>query len=820
MSLQRALLIDTATDRLVVGLAEFAAGEPPLLLGNKDHACRRKANVELTQACFDLLKEHNCEPENLSCVVVGRGPGSFTGVRIGLATAKGIASALPCPLQGVSTLDAMAYKAWQAGVRGKLLVLNDAMRKEVYPAWYDLEQHGLHKLSERQRVVKATDFASELASEHNLSEITCIGDGFATYQDAFSVVLSEGIQWTASDPLNYPSSEGMLLAAYYESVLASCIVGDASDLQDGNPALVFPIYTRLSDAEENERKKLGLAQTMSPAGCANELAERFYAMRPALSTDAAQLARLEQEIFHETEHTPWSEEAFFKALGDVTYTCWVAHQQETIIGYACARIADTTSELMDVAVASGARNKGVATSLLARLIYDAKVLDAHRMQLEVARTNAAAQRLYERLGFFQVAERSNYYAHKVDALIYERSLDDITDIHFYAESSSTDGAAQLTKQTTSSQTRPATVINKADQERIRATSPYILAIETSCDETAMSVIDKDGTVIASAVASQIDFHARFGGVVPEIASRKHIEAIVGVYEEVLRQAAATLGASSFTAHDIATVAVTQGPGLVGALVIGIAFAKGIVLATGAHLIGVNHLRGHIIANMLEDPNLKPPFIASVISGGHTMLALVQSWDNITVLGQTIDDAVGEAFDKVSKALGYGYPGGPIISRLAKRGNPHAIDFPRALMQRHDLRFSLSGLKTAVVTYMQKEEQAGRPLQVYDLAASFQAAVIDVIVRKALDACLQHKVTTFCVGGGVAANPALRDALSQELAHHGITVVLPRPENCTDNAIMIGLVAYQEIERAKNDPLRAGDTIYSDLHMDAEPRLGL
>ena len=317
----------------------------------------------------------------------------------------------------------------------------------------------------------------------------------------------------------------------------------------------------------------------------------------------------------------------------------------------------------------------------------------------------------------------------------------------------------------------------------------ILAIETSCDETAAAVLRDGHELLSSVVASQIDFHRRFGGVVPEIASRKHTEAIVGVVDEALREAGVTL-------RDVTALAVTYGPGLVGALVVGVGYAKGLALATGLPLVGVNHLEGHLFANVLADATVAPPLVALVVSGGHTSLVHVPAWGEYRTLGTTLDDAAGEAFDKVAKALGLGYPGGPEISRLAVDGDPTAIRFPRAMLRSDDFDFSLSGLKTAVITHIAAERRAGREPDLPNVAASFQAAVIDVQVAKALRAVETCGVRTFLLGGGVGANPALREALRQAMEAHGVRMSVPPLELCTDNAAMIAAAAHFRLWRGE------------------------
>ncbi|MBQ6586906.1 MAG: tRNA (adenosine(37)-N6)-threonylcarbamoyltransferase complex transferase subunit TsaD, partial [Coriobacteriales bacterium] len=333
--------------------------------------------------------------------------------------------------------------------------------------------------------------------------------------------------------------------------------------------------------------------------------------------------------------------------------------------------------------------------------------------------------------------------------------------------------------------------------------PLILAIESSCDETAAAVIGGDGKLHSDCLASQIDFHARFGGVVPEIASRKHTEAIVGVVEEALLRAGKDLGRPELDFRDLDAIAVTTCPGLVGALVVGLAFAKGLSWAVGKPLVEVNHLEGHLYANRLLVPDIEPPLIALLVSGGHTMLVHVKDWGEYETLGSTLDDAAGEAFDKVAKALGLGYPGGPIISRLAKTGDPHAIDFPRAMMHSGDSMFSLSGLKTAVITYIRKEEAAGRAIDLPNLAASFQQAVVDVQVAKAVRSVQETGAREFCLGGGVAANPQLRAGLKAAMERMGVRCTLPPLSACTDNAGMIAAVAL--------DRYRAGR--FADPHVD-------
>lgn len=594
----KVLALDTASTSMVVALArvEETTGSHSLIAAREVQAFRM-ANQVLLKTAGRLMEETGISLDEIDAVVVGKGPGSFTGVRIGVATAKGIACGLGVALYGASTLDAVAWKAWETGVRGLLGVVADAMRKEVYPVRYMLSESGVERL-EADSVSKPAEVAEAWAENHE--PIVIAGDGLFKYKDVFDAPAFT----FAPEDLWLPDGQGLV-----DAFARSLAKGEAGS---GDAAALVPVYTRMSDAEENEQ--LRLSKMTDPH-------------------DAAKAARLR----HEMERTD--------------------------------------------------------------------------RKMRVSKPNGK------------------------------------------------NGVAPM------SDSRP----------------PYILAIESSCDETAAAVIDADRTILADCIASQIDFHERFGGVVPEIASRKHTEAIVPTVM-------ATMSDAGLEFRDLSAVACTIGPGLVGALVIGVAFAKGLCFATGLPFIGVNHLEGHLYANRHVDPSLEPPFVALLVSGGHTMLVHVKDWGDYEVLGSTLDDAVGEAFDKVAKALELGYPGGPVLSRLAKDGDPKAIDFPRAMMHSGDLSFSLSGLKTAVVTYINDQNEAGMGIDLPDLAASFTAAVVDVLVSKAFTACEDTGVDVLCIGGGVAANPDLRASLLSKMSSHGIRVVMPELADCADNASMIASVA--------------------------------
>lgn len=311
---------------------------------------------------------------------------------------------------------------------------------------------------------------------------------------------------------------------------------------------------------------------------------------------------------------------------------------------------------------------------------------------------------------------------------------------------------------------------------------YTMGIETSCDDSSVAILKNDREVLVNLISSQIDIHALFGGVVPEIASRKHLEAINPLIEKALAD-------TNLSYDDIDLISVTKGPGLMGSLLVGISAAKGLSLATGTPLIGANHMQGHICANYLSNKDLEPPFISLVVSGGHTYLCKVNSYTDYEVIGKTLDDAAGESFDKVARKIGLGYPGGPKIDKLARKGNKDAIDFPRVMLEKGSYDFSFSGLKTAVLNYAHKLEQRGEEVNKADLAASFQEAVVDVLVDKSMMLLKETGLKTLAVSGGVAANSRLKERLKEECDKEGIKFYHPSVILCTDNAAMIAMAGY-------------------------------
>lgn len=331
----------------------------------------------------------------------------------------------------------------------------------------------------------------------------------------------------------------------------------------------------------------------------------------------------------------------------------------------------------------------------------------------------------------------------------------------------------------------------------------ILAIETSCDETSAAVVRNGRQVLSNVISTQIDIHKKFGGVVPEVAARKHLENVNIVVHEALQQAEIKL-------DEIDAIAVTSGPGLVGALLIGLTTAKALAYSINKPLIGVNHIEGHIAANYIQHKELKPPFVCLVASGGHSHIVKVRDYDSFEILGRTRDDAAGEAFDKIARALGLGYPGGPLIDMLSVQGNPRAINFPRAFLEEGSYDFSFSGLKSAALNYLNSMKMKEEEINVADVAASFQAAVVEVLTEKLVRAAIEHNSRYAVLAGGVAANTSLRQELKRLGEQKGIEVLYPAPILCTDNAAMIGSAAYYRFLKG----------IYSDLTLNARPNLSI
>lgn len=776
------LAFDTANEVIAIGVARIVSEGELIYVCGIEVEAHRSSNTKLISTIDGLLKDNGIERNQIKCICVGRGPGSFTGVRIAMATAKGIASALGVGLVGVSSQDACAWNSWLDGARGSLLVISDAMRKEIYPAHYDLTDEGVIRL-DGSSVIKAEDFAKACGEFDFIS-----GDGLTKYADLFieAGALRDKNEWT-------PTGIGLIHAV--EDAWQSSSI-DPFDLSVSDSSILLPIYTRLSDAEENERASLadgrrkGKNLITGVAG-SSESASEGIDYRPVDIAYLDDLVRFEEENF---TSDAWSKASFADDIKRKNRIWWMALSDGKPVGYAGGLVIDSELQILKVVVDSGYRRKHIASTLISKLAYDAESLAADRAYLEVRKSNEGAIAFYIALGFTIEGERRRYYSDGEDALILTCALKELTHDRIAGDSLSINEWTG----TSSNGSLESDVQTRSD--------PLILAIETSCDETAASVVDGEESILSDIVASQIDFHARFGGVVPEIASRKHIEAICGVTDIALEQA-------GLEWSDIDAIAATYAPGLVGALVVGVAFAKGAAWALDIPFIGVNHLEGHLYANKIGSDDrisLALPAVASLVSGGNTMLVYVRDWGDYEVLGETIDDAVGEAFDKVAKSLGLPYPGGPSISRLAQMGDPNAIDFPRALLHSKDYRFSLSGLKTAVMVYLDQKREADEEISVEDVCASFQQAVIDVQVAKAKRALDETGASTFCLGGGVAANAALRNAYERLCEEDDIELVMPPMSSCGDNAAMIGLVALDRFKKGRFFDLDVDVSAHSDL----------
>lgn len=830
------LAFDTANEMISVGLGRLDRKACSIeLVASKETEAFRASNVKLLPEIDALLCETGISRDDVACVVCGRGPGSFTGVRICMASAKGIAIGLGVALFGVSTADAQAWQQWDTGVRGSVVVLGDAMRKEVYPVRYVLSDSGIDRLNS-DFVMKAAELPVWLDSGSKV-ETLITGDALKKYSG-----YCEGFG-TLAQEYCYPTGKGLLLAAQAAWQAGSL---DPDNAALGDPCVVLPVYTRLSDAEEAERAKFAKQQQQQQQVGAQQQTQQAEvpqqtqtphtegqqqnSSQPAAISQPTHVASRAAAALEEKDLTTgvqggaiiryqpleavwvsavealeaqtmgsdaWHASQILDELPRGDRTWWAAYEMNDsskravspedakLIGYAGGWIVDGQVQVLKVATDPAYRRRGIAQELLAHIACDARDLGATEMTLEVRLSNTGAHAFYERLGLKRIGVRPRYYSDREDAVIYTGPLP-LAEHDVAGMELRLNDAVKAADANTSAQ----------PDQYLDIQGKLILAVETSCDETAAALIDEAGTIVSDVVASQIDFHSRFGGVVPEIASRKHIEAIGGVAQECLEQARIRTGKADLGWHDLAAVSVTYAPGLVGALVVGLAFAKGLAWAADKPLIGVNHLEGHLYANKLACPDIEPPMVVSLVSGGHTMLVHVKDWGNYETMGTTLDDAVGEAFDKVAKAMGLGYPGGPLISKLAEKGNPKAIQFPRALMHSGDLQFSLSGLKTSVMTYLQKEKQAGREVNQSDVAASFQAAVIDVQVAKAKTALQETGAKEFCLGGGVAANPELRHTYEEMCDEMGVRLTMPPLSACTDNAAMIALVALDRYKAGK------------------------
>ena len=472
-------------------------------------------------------------------------------------------------------------------------------------------------------------------------------------------------------------------------------------------------------------------------------------IRQATVLDLTEIMKLETASF---ANDAWPEETFKSELAAKHTYYILALEENLVVGYAgLSKLPGSgQADIQTIAVREDKRGLGIGKKLMDTLTLQATELGAKEIFLEVRADNSAAQKLYKLFGFKQIGTRKKYYQPDgVDAFIMK------TDMRL-----------------------------KTNKE------PVVLGIETSCDETGVGIV-RGNQLLANIISSSMDKHAIFGGVVPEIAARAHLEALTPVLDEALEKANLTL-------DDLDAIAVTNGPGLAGALMVGVGAAKALAVATGKPIYAVNHLVGHVGADILDRGELKTPTIALLVSGGHTSLLLVRDLLNdVELLGETIDDAAGEAFDKVARVLSLSYPGGPEIDRVAKDGNPNAIRFPRGLtlpkdMEKHRYDFSFSGLKTAVARHVELAESKGEEFSIADVAASFREAVVDVLIKKAVSACKEFDVPRLLLGGGVVANARLREVAKEQCEANGIELRIPPFALCTDNGAMIAAIGAQLI----------------------------
>ena len=491
-----------------------------------------------------------------------------------------------------------------------------------------------------------------------------------------------------------------------------------------------------------------------------------HQLRPATEADLEFIMELEKVSFGKDS---WSKPTMRAELLAPHTFYLVAYLNEKIVGYAglSKQKSSTTADIQTIAVDETLRRQGIGAELMEKLIAQAIQLGATELFLEVREDRIAPQKLYEALGFEEIDRRPNYYQ--------------------------PDGVAAIVMRLTLTG-------NKVNE-------PVVLGIETSCDETGIGIV-RGTTLLANVISSSMDQHARFGGVVPEIAARAHLEALESTLQKALHD-------SGISINEVDAIAVTNGPGLAGALMVGVGAAKALAVAIDKPIYAVNHLVAHVAVDVLERGKLETPTVALLVSGGHTSLLLVRDLLNdVELLGETIDDAAGEAFDKIARVLGLSYPGGPEIDRAAKDGDPKAVRFPRGLtlpkdQEKHRYNFSFSGLKTAVARHVELAESKGEQVSVSDIAASFREAVVDVLLTKAINACLDNNVPRLILGGGVVANARLREVAAERCAEAGIELRIPALSLCTDNGAMIASLAAQKI-MAGEAPSDLGFGVYSTL----------
>lgn len=791
------LAVDTSTNYVTCGVVRISANGQVRVLAER-LADNVRGHMELLapniQACLD---EASLSPRDLHTVVVGTGPGPFTGLRVGMATAAAFGDALSIPVHGVPSAAGTVWEhvVSQVGAKafGDYLVVSDARRREFYHSRISFVQGVAGQLCSEVQVpasVHAPDVVLDIQRRLDRWPLRVLSASAVADQVQELCGCQEGCQVESLDA--HPTPRGLVLAALESRGSVPGLLTDAPALRalylrrpDAKEPAAKAVskaldFSRVGDpySEVSEPESIAGVATVTNAEPAVDASPHGARVRQLKVTDAPACATIEQRLF--TEDSPWSADAFVSEIAAPHTHCLGLEVAGELVGYAILAVGgpahDPEGEIHTIGILPEWQGKGFSKLLMDPLVTIADRLGAP-IFLEVRTDNQPAVGLYERYGFAIEGTRKDYYQPSgADAFTMVRPgfISDAT---------------------------PAPEAENSDRPR------YILGVESSCDETGVGIIAStsaaDGAeqleIIADKVASSMEQHARFGGVVPEIASRAHLEAMQPTMRAALAETRANV--PGFHAPDV--VAATVGPGLAGALLVGAAAAKAYALAWEVPFYGVNHLGGHVAVGTLseggtvdttdttapgEDLNNA---IALLVSGGHTQILHVTGVGApMEELGSTLDDAAGEAYDKVARLLGLGYPGGPVIDRLAAEGNPQAIAFPRGMMRQQDSRydFSFSGLKTAVARYVEKADREGASVPIEDVCASFQEAVVDVLVTKALRACEDKDARVMLLGGGVSANKRLREAAATRCGEVGVTLKIPQAKLCTDNGVMIAALA--------------------------------
>lgn len=841
-----ALAVDTSTNYVTCGIVQISANGQVSVLAERlvDNV---RGHMELLtpniQAC---LAEAELSPRDLHAVVAGTGPGPFTGLRVGMATAAAFGDALSIPVHGIPSAAATAWEhaTSQVGSKafGDYLIVSDARRREFYHSRMSFFPGLAGRLCSEVQVpasVHAPDVVREIQSEFDRWPLRVLSASAVAEQAEELFGSQEGCQIESVDA--HPTPRGLVLAALESLGSVPGLLADAPALR--------ALYLRRPDAKEPKAKAVskaldfsrvqadvarqsGEAETAEPQAAepqaaviqnADSQTARVRLLTPA---DAPTCAEIEQILF--PEDSPWSAEAFASEIAAPHTHCLALEAapeaaadsadgpgEPQLIGYAILAVGgpanDPEAEIHTIGILPEWQGKS-----LSKLLMDPLVTVADRLRapifLEVRTDNRPAVGLYERYGFAIEGTRRAYY-----------------------QPSGADAFTMV---------RPGFVSDATPAPDTETSNrpTYIMGIESSCDETGVGIVASTATtvegatggddaaqleIVANKVASSMEQHARFGGVVPEIASRAHLEAMQPTMRAALAEARENV--SDFRIPDV--VAATVGPGLAGALLVGAAAAKAYALAWEVPFYGVNHLGGHVAVGTLDEGTGKGAAggateeagadgdlsnaIALLVSGGHTQILHVTGVGApMEELGSTLDDAAGEAYDKVARLLGLGYPGGPVIDRLAAQGDPKAIAFPRGMMRQQDSRydFSFSGLKTAVARYVENAEKEGASLPIEDVCASFQEAVVDVLVTKALRACEDKGARVMLLGGGVSANRRLREVAAERCGDEGVELKIPQAKLCTDNGVMMAALAARLVA-AGEEP--SGLSTPTDPSLDVE-----